>query len=356
VVALDEIYGNNRHGAYLSVVDAHSGAVWVTVGPVAVDGETWTLVLWEGQAQGLRWCGTVSDGGGAMAQATATVDPQGRHQRYVWHVLHECSKVQGRLKRQVTTLQEQAATVARLAARVAAGQRPLGRHPRTDVAAHAAVVAQAQQAADNLRYLTATLHDLLEVVVLGRDGVLDSAAREDDLRALLALLADLAASAPAACRADLHRLQPPRGGGALASGALLHRPAGPPSRRGRCPRPDDPRALQAAQGLSEARPHQAGHPAEPPRHRHRELVPSGLRRSHAQCGGPARQSILPAPILSGGGPALGDLRAAPQRDRPAQRRLCAPGVGPRDALRAGLLSQRANGRQLPQCQSHVCYP
>jgi hypothetical protein len=31
-VALDEIYGTDRHGAYLSMVDAHSGAVWVAAG------------------------------------------------------------------------------------------------------------------------------------------------------------------------------------------------------------------------------------------------------------------------------------------------------------------------------------
>jgi hypothetical protein len=74
-LGLDEIYGNDRHGAYLSVVDAHSGAVWLAVGPVAVDGESWTLLLWEGQEHGLRWRGTVSDGGAAMAQATALVDP-----------------------------------------------------------------------------------------------------------------------------------------------------------------------------------------------------------------------------------------------------------------------------------------
>jgi len=206
VLALDEIYGNDRHGAYLSVVDAHSGAVWVTVGPVAVDGESWTLVLWDGQEQGLRWHGTVSDGGAAMAQATATVDPQGRHQRDVWHVLHECSKVQGRLERQVATLRDQAATVARQAARVAAGQRPRGRHPRTDVAAQTVLVLHAQQAADNLRYLSGVLHDLLEVVVLGRDGVLDSATREGEGRALLALLADLAATAPTAAQPELSRL------------------------------------------------------------------------------------------------------------------------------------------------------
>ncbi len=206
VLALDEIYGNDRHGAYLSVVDAHSGAVWAAVGPVAVDGASWTLVLWESQEQGLRWHGTVSDGGAAMTQATALVDPQGRHQRDVWHVLHECSTVQRRLDRQVATLQEQMVTVARQAARVAAGQRPRGRRPRTNVAAHSAVVQHAQQTADNLRYLSGVLHDLLEVVVLDRDGVLASTAREAELRAVLALLADLAAAAPPAAAPELRRL------------------------------------------------------------------------------------------------------------------------------------------------------
>ncbi len=67
-------------------------------------------------------------------------------------------------------------------------------------------LAHAQQAADNLRYLSGVLHALLEVVVLGRDGVRDSAAREDELRALLALLADLAATAPPVSQPELRRL------------------------------------------------------------------------------------------------------------------------------------------------------
>lgn len=36
-LALDEIYANNRRGAYLNVVDVHSGAVWAAEGPLAVD-------------------------------------------------------------------------------------------------------------------------------------------------------------------------------------------------------------------------------------------------------------------------------------------------------------------------------
>jgi hypothetical protein len=99
VLALDEIYGNYRHGDTLSAVDALSGAIWAAAGPVAVDGESWTLLLWEVQARGLRWAGTVSDGGLAMQQACASVDPEGHHQRDVWHVLHVCGKVQGRFDR-----------------------------------------------------------------------------------------------------------------------------------------------------------------------------------------------------------------------------------------------------------------
>src|SRR5919199_3702127 len=98
-LALDEIYGNDRHGAYLSVVDTASGAVWAAEGPLPVDQESWTLVLWEVRARGLRWHATVHDGGGAIAAACVAVDPQGQHGRDVWHVLHRCAQAQGRLDR-----------------------------------------------------------------------------------------------------------------------------------------------------------------------------------------------------------------------------------------------------------------
>jgi len=42
VVAFDELDGNDRQGASLSVVAARSGAVWQTTGPVGVDTESWT--------------------------------------------------------------------------------------------------------------------------------------------------------------------------------------------------------------------------------------------------------------------------------------------------------------------------
>jgi transposase-like protein len=39
-LALDEIYANNRRGAYLHAVDVQSGAVWAAEGPLPVDTES----------------------------------------------------------------------------------------------------------------------------------------------------------------------------------------------------------------------------------------------------------------------------------------------------------------------------
>ncbi|HZM71152.1 MAG TPA: hypothetical protein VFH48_18935 [Chloroflexota bacterium] len=156
-----------------------------------VDTESWTLVLWLAQERGLRWHTTIGDGGAAIEAAVRAVDPTGHHRRDVWHVLHVCAQVQGRLDRQVAQVEAQTASVQRQAARIAAGQRPLGRNPRTDLVAHRAVCIQAT--ADALRFLTTTLHHLLEVVVLTPDGLLDMAGREREMTTLLALLDELTA-------------------------------------------------------------------------------------------------------------------------------------------------------------------
>jgi hypothetical protein len=206
-IALDEMFGNDRRGAYLHIVDTASYAVWAAAGPLPVDAESWTLVLWDAQERGLRWHTTVTDGGGPMDAALHSVDPDGRHGRDVWHVLRVCAQVQGRLDRQVAQLEQQTAIVERQAARVAAGRRPRGRHPRTDVAAHGAELADARRLADGVRYLTGVLHDLLEVVVVTPDGrLLDESARQRELDALLALLAELAACALAGQRPEVQRL------------------------------------------------------------------------------------------------------------------------------------------------------
>jgi hypothetical protein len=205
-LALDEMYGNDRRGAYLHVVDTASHAVWAAEGPVPVDTESWTLVLWLAQERGLRWHTTIGDGGAAIEAAVRAVDPTSQHRRDVWHVLHVCAQVQGRLDRRVAQVEAQTASVQRQAARVAAGQRPLGRNPRTDLVAHGAVCSQARATADALRFLTTTLHQLLEVVVLTPDGLLDAAGRERELTTLLALLDELAPTAPTALQAELARL------------------------------------------------------------------------------------------------------------------------------------------------------
>jgi hypothetical protein len=205
-LALDEIYGNDRHGAYLHGVDALSGAVWLASGPVPVDAESWTLLLWEGQACGLRWHLLATDGGTAMQEACRCVRPDVPQQRDLWHVLHRASQAQARLQRKVADLAAQTPIVARQAARVAAGQRPRGRHPKTDVAAHATELATARQVVAALHYLLQELRRLVEVVVLERDRLLGLVTRQGDLEALLALLAELTAHAPAGSKAELEQL------------------------------------------------------------------------------------------------------------------------------------------------------
>jgi hypothetical protein len=205
-LALDEIYANDRQGAYLNVVDVHSGAVWASEGPLPVDGDTWTLVLWELQARGLRWNRVVLDGGSAMQVACRTVTPQLPLQHDQWHVLHRCRQLQGRLARHLADLTARTPVVARQAARVAAGQAPRGRNPQMDVDAHAAAVAQATQLVADVCYLTQEVKRLLEVVVLDRRGLLDGAQRQADLEAALALLAEVAATAPGPFQGEVARV------------------------------------------------------------------------------------------------------------------------------------------------------
>ena len=205
-IALDELYGSRRGVGYLSIVDTHSWAVWATAGPVAVDGESWTLLLWAAQTSGLHWYATISDGGRAIAQACQTVEPTGQHGRDVWHVLHECGKVQGRLARLVEQLQAQTPTVARQAERVARGQKLRGRFPQADVAAHQTRLAAAQGAADGVRYLSSELRELLAVVVRQGGRVLTHAERYAEVLSVVSLLGELREHAPASMQHELANL------------------------------------------------------------------------------------------------------------------------------------------------------
>jgi hypothetical protein len=206
-LALDEIYGKQRGRAYLSMVDTASYAVWAAEGPVSVDAESWILLLWLAQDRGVHWQATVSDGGAAIQAACRTVDPTGQHGRDVWHIFHVCAQVQARLDRWVAGLQAQAATVARQAARVAAGLRPRGPRPQTDVAAHTAQLTQASHIAESVRYLTGVLRELLEVVVISGTGLLDGVARRANVEVLLTLLGEVATLAPRPQQVEIKRLQ-----------------------------------------------------------------------------------------------------------------------------------------------------
>jgi len=206
-LALDEIYANNRRGAYLNVVDVHSGAVWASEGPLAVDSESWTLVLWSVQERGLRWVRAVADDGAAISAACRAVTPQLPLQRDQWHLWHSCAQGQARLERWWRNLEAQTAVVARQAARLAAHQRPRGPKPKTDVSAHAQEVASARRLVEAVRVLTHELRRLLDVVVIDHRGLLDQAQRQVDVAAALELLAELVASAPAPQQAEVQRIQ-----------------------------------------------------------------------------------------------------------------------------------------------------
>jgi hypothetical protein len=206
-LALDEIYANNRQGAYLNVVDTDSWAVWAAAGPLPVDTESWTLLLWLAQDRGLSWHTTVSDGGDALRSACQLVDPQGCHQRDVWHLFHSWNQTVRRVQRQRRSLLSQTATVERQAARIAAGKKARGGRPRTDLLAHQAEIAQVQQSVADLQVLGCELRRVLAVVVLDRSGVQDLAYRQQELSALLELLAEVQAHTLEALRGELGRLQ-----------------------------------------------------------------------------------------------------------------------------------------------------
>lgn len=206
-LALDEIYANDRRGAILNVVDVHSGAVWASVGPLSVDAESWILLLWELQERGLHWDRLVCDGGAALKAACQNVSPELSVQADQWHVLHACSKIQARLRKQLQKLKAQTVVVERQAARIAAGKRPLGRYPKTDLVGHSQEVVATEQVVGSLSYLMQELKRLLSVVVLSRDGLLSQEARQLELSSWQSLLNELVSSAPSGSQGLLMRLQ-----------------------------------------------------------------------------------------------------------------------------------------------------
>jgi hypothetical protein len=171
-----------------------------------VDGETWTLVLWEAQAHGFAWQPVVTDGASGMAQACAQASPALVVQRDLWQVVPRCRHVQGRVARARTTLCQQLATSERRAARAAGGVATRGPQPGGDLATQRAAVAAATRTAGDRHRLTRELQRLLAVVVLDHRGLLTRAQRDADRTALLALLQEVVTAAPATVRAELQRL------------------------------------------------------------------------------------------------------------------------------------------------------
>jgi transposase-like protein len=193
--ALDELYDSSRR-AYLSVVDPRSKAVWAVGGPMEVlDREVWALMLWYAQEQGVQCERFISDGGAAIQAGCKLAAPEKPHHGDVWHVLNAWSREEHRLERQHEKLVEQTATVAKQAERVAQGQKPLGRCPKTDLAAHGAETERAGYVVESVHYLGGQLRDLLGAVVLSAGGVLSEQARREELKSLEELLQELEQSA-----------------------------------------------------------------------------------------------------------------------------------------------------------------
>jgi hypothetical protein len=208
-LALDEQYSSQRGKAYLNVLDVHSGQVWATVPPVAVDGESWTLLWWYLQEQGLTTNCTVSDGGHAIHEALSHVHGLQSHQRDVWHVFQFASGVQGRLNRALKEAKDRLPTIQRQAQRVALGQKARGRAPKGDVTEHQTLIERLCYATDGLGYLLKELHTLLEVVVLcahPQATVLTSQARRAEIETMLVLLDELEMHVSPALQKEIQKL------------------------------------------------------------------------------------------------------------------------------------------------------
>jgi hypothetical protein len=210
VVALDEQYSSKRGEAYLNVVDAHSGQVWATLPPVAVDGESWTLALWYLQEQGVVCTSSVSDGGMAIHEALQTTKAISTHQRDVWHLLHLAGQVQARLERVVQDEEERQRVIERQERELATtGRRPAGRPAKTTSSEQAQLLIELHRLLDAVRYLFAQLRDLVEVVVLTGESepqVLSCQTRRGEVQTVLDLLEEAIQPVPALLQKEVQRV------------------------------------------------------------------------------------------------------------------------------------------------------
>ncbi len=210
VVALDEQYSSKRGEAYLNVVDAHSGQVWATLPPVAVDGESWTLALWYLQEQGVVCASSVSDGGMAIHEALQTTKAISTHQRDVWHLLRLAGQVQARLERAVQAEEDRQRVIERQARELAStGRRSAGRPAKTTSSEQAQLLIELHRLLEAARYLFAQLRELVEIVVLtGRNEprLLDYQTRRSEVQTVLDLLEEAIQSVPVALQHEVQRV------------------------------------------------------------------------------------------------------------------------------------------------------
>jgi transposase-like protein len=210
VLALDEQYRSKRGEGYLNVVDVHSAQVWATLPSVAVDGESWTLVLWYLREQGVVCRGTVSDGGRAIAEALQTTQSSSTHQRDVWHVMHLAGQVQARLERVVQEEEDRWLVIERQEQQQAStGSRPAGRPAKTTSSQQEQLLIVLHRLLGAVRYLFAQLRELLEVVVLSgkkEPRLLCYQTRRSEVQTVVDLLEEAVQSVPTALQKDVQRV------------------------------------------------------------------------------------------------------------------------------------------------------
>jgi transposase-like protein len=205
-LALDEQFSSQRGEAYLNVVDVHSGQVWASLPPASVEGESWMIVLWDLQAQGVSYDITVSDGGHAIHEALKQLKQQQTHQRDVWHVFQQAAKLQARLETLVSHEEERLRTITRYEQRQAQGERITGRPPTTNAEKQRQAVEQLMHVWEAVAYLFRELHHLLDVVLLDRmaQGRLMSVSRrQEELETLIHLVFEVAPQAPPSVQHDV---------------------------------------------------------------------------------------------------------------------------------------------------------
>lgn len=192
--------------------------------PAAVDGESWMIVLWDLQEQGVPDETVVSDGGLALHQALKEQDQLALLQRDVCHVFHQAANIQGRVEAALEHEEGRLQSIQRSQRRKARGERFSGEPATTTLAVQEPAVAPLLTGWEAVADLFEQLHQLLEVVILepsSPGGWLSAAWRQEDRESLVGLLFDLEEQAPLSLKADLPLMARQRH---LALPCLLHFP------------------------------------------------------------------------------------------------------------------------------------